>query len=132
MAGSTNGNGTAGRKRIDLDALPDDAGEMKIAGEWRRVVQLDGPGWEIYDRMRGIVQKAREGEAPPDALSTQEFYDLAARCLPDTPREIAWGMIASKAGLVIAMASSTLEAVEESVPKAEAPTEGETATPSSA
>jgi hypothetical protein len=124
MSGSS--NGANGKTPINLDDLTTDAGTVIIDGEERRVVQLDGPGWLIYDRMRGIIVEAREGKAPPNPISTEEFYRLTERCLPDTPKDVVWGLTPSKAGIVIGIAAGTLESVEESAPKADAPTKGKT------
>lgn len=135
MAGS-NGNGT---QEIDLEALYSRvAARVRIAGESRTVLQLDAAGWKIYDRIRDVVINARNGIAPPEGISTEEFYSLVAKCLPDTPRDVVWGsdtvqgIPAEMGGHILGLASKTLQAVEESIPKAEAPTAGEVLTPSSA
>jgi hypothetical protein len=130
MTGSSNGNG---KTPINLDDLTTDAGTVIIGGQERRVVQLDGPGWLIYDRMRGIIVEARAGKAPPNPISTEEFYSLTERCLPDTPRDVVWALTPSKAGIVIGIAAGTLDSVEQSAPKAEGGEREEaTVSPSSA
>ena len=125
--------GSNGKTPFNLDDFSDEAGHIVIKGVTYPVMQLDMPGWATYDRMRGIIIKARTGEAPPDAISTDEFYSLVQRVLPETPSEVVQGLTAGKAGMIIQIAANTLEAVADAGPKAEEPMEGaETLPPSSA
>ena len=137
MAGANTLNGRL--PHVSTEMFSDEVALVSIAGVDRTIVQLDAFGWDIYDRIRGIIIDARDGKAPPDAISTKEFYSLVERVLPDTPKDDIWGtetkrgaINAELGGYILGLASKTLQAVEESVPKAEAPTGGRKRKPSSA
>jgi hypothetical protein len=106
-------NGVPKGSVVDLDALFQ-VRRVKLDGREITVAPLDGVSYQKLVELTtsGPVQK---GE---DLLV---MYDIAKQCLPDLPEERVLKMSAPQIGALIGVAQSSIDEVEESIPKRKAP-----------
>lgn len=124
---------------IDLDDVIDPLVTAKIRGVVYRIRVFDAPRWRIWDRMRdgvlAAIKRRENPHLPPDpkesAISTEEFYDVVAWCLPDAPRDVVESLSTHKGGVILQMAAQALQVVEETIPNGDGAAPASAVSPSS-
>jgi hypothetical protein len=91
---------------LDLDALTDVAGKVRLYGDEHDVLQVSGSS---FRKLRELQLSRTEGKAPDLTL----LYEVVGQCVPTVPAEKLNDLSPQKLGAVLALAAGNVEQVEE-------------------
>ena len=106
------------RRVVDIDAVDDVAGYIKVTGREVAVHHLDAEAYAIL----------RQLQESPATVDVSNAYDIVARICPELSRDEIDRLSGPKIGAIIAVAEQGIRDVELQAPNAEGPATTETST----